>query len=88
MLPIGKHKISGGGCVQINVVTYLSRRKVRPKQEKISELSSEPSDALESCPDAVVHRCFGRRAAIRESAEAQPASNGQPGLSVSMTSGA
>ena len=31
--------------------------------------------------------CFGSRAAIRESADAQPASNGWPGLSISMTSG-
>src|SRR5437868_13468277 len=39
-------------------------------------------------PGPMAHRCFGRRAAIRESAEAQPASNGWPGLSMSMSSGA
>jgi hypothetical protein len=36
----------------------------------------------------VAHRWFRRRAEILESAEAQAASNGQPGLSMSMTSGA
>ena len=36
----------------------------------------------------VAHHCFRRRAAMRDSAEAQPASNGWPGLSMSMTTGA
>lgn len=36
----------------------------------------------------VAHRCLRRRAAIRESAEAQSASNGWPGVSMSMTNGA
>ena len=31
------------------------------------------------------HRCFRTRVAMRDSAEAQPASNGVPGLSRSMT---
>ena len=34
------------------------------------------------------HRYFRTRAAIREAAEAQPATNGWPGLSMSMTTGA
>ena len=37
-----------------------------------------------SGPPPWVHRCFGKRAAIRESAEVQPASKGVPGLSMSM----
>jgi hypothetical protein len=40
-------------------------------------------------PDLPVpHHSFRSLAAMRESAEAQPASNGQPGPSMSMTSGA
>lgn len=34
------------------------------------------------------HRYFCRRAAIRDSAEIQPASNGWPGLSMSIITGA
>jgi len=44
--------------------------------------------ALARLTMCVAHRCFRNRAAIREPAEAQPASKGEPGLSTSMTSGA
>ena len=43
---------------------------------------------LKSISIAVAQCCFPTRDAMRDSAEAQPASNGWPGLSMSMTSGA
>lgn len=42
----------------------------------------------DSTPYPVTHRYCRERAAIRESAEAQPASNAWPGLSISMIKGA
>jgi hypothetical protein len=55
---------------------------------KILQFLCERYAAWLVATDFMAHRCFGRRVAMREAAEVQPASKGVPGLSMSMTTGA
>jgi len=64
-----------GGSLLMTFVMQIRRRRAGRKED------------LEST-GSMAHRSFPRRAAMRDSAESQPASNGWPGLSRSMTSGA
>ena len=57
----------------------------RPREKRAGGIV-QPKAKINVSP--VAHHYFRTRAAIRDSAEAQPASKGVPGLSMSMTSGA